>query len=966
MDEPFYSRPSTNTCIRRRRYRLASITSPLSPIHEASHASDSCPSPRLCKTLETRRFRRNFHKRQILTRKRREENLLEALLSPIFLTEEESYHLSALSMDVEMTGGETLGGLGFNSLTKSFIPSPGHLHPRHQKNDSLSSTSAASSTNSSPTTTVSTAESSSSADDKSPASSPDSPRNIIPLGVFSKPSLSSLNTSSAMTSSPNHPYRSLSPIKKARNTKNLSLNMSGSSSRPGTASSFQSNSSLNDNNRSSSAPSSPGFILPSTMPRRRPSNLGLTIKLPGPEKSIQKSTRPSLRHHVSSPSLFTPGGQAKTLSGRPSRLFTPPNHFSPVESVSSQSFSTQVPSSPIEAPGPIIEMDEEDIAMIENDGEGPKSPAYPNGPACIYEPNVFLFSEPNADMARKFDVVINVAREVVNPIKKEAEELAQDKLLSPPLATASTADSFMTAFESPQGSGSEATTPKPTPQKKDPEYIHMPWDHNTPIVGDLPKLVELIKQKSGEGKKVLIHCQCGVSRSASLIIAYGLFMNPRQTVQEAYDFVKQRSKWIGPNMSLIYQLSDWRAKLAAQNNVGRAGKGSMRGGANGIARPKMGHPSRAANSSDPTPYTPELDEPMTAPLPYIPGQVAPPRPPSPDPRDFPMPMNIQTRNADGGIITGIEPGPMSAPPGMINIPGTASVTNHGLGWGSGDAATGYVPPPLPPSSSFPRDQENDTVGDLVGFPARRGSDQGDLPPPTPSFAPKGGMIFEKRQLRNRNRKLLQSLRAEESSMPPPSPVTSSNPNNLLPSHSNGSPPQRSHSPQPSIKAILPKSSGLAALRAKKNKSELSRAMSEQSGVVRRAEISAARPNPEFHRRFPSILSSIDEPPPTPSFIQPPSSFGFPMRTPTITGKSHSDSHVMTRSRVAANASSTSSSLPSSFPGPTPSISNEVASPVDQPMSGTDNLDGVDLFSDPRSPVNQHDTLPTIRSIFDVL
>ncbi|KAF3246081.1 hypothetical protein TWF192_006934 [Orbilia oligospora] len=959
MDDPLILRSRANNNVRRRRYRLASIPSPLSPIREVLH--EPCSSPRVRKPIERqqRRCKRDFHKRHIITRKKTGEQSAGVLPSPLLLTAEESLHLTALSMDVEMTGGESLGGLGFNSLTKSFIPSPGHLHPRHHKNDSLSSTSAASSTNSSPTTTVSTVESSSSNDDKSPASSPDSPRNIIPLGIFPKPGLSALNiTSSTMASSPNHPYRSLSPIKKARNTKNLSLNMSGSSGRPGTASSFQSNASLNDNNRSSSAPSSPGFILPSTMPRRRPSNLGLTIKLPGPEKSIQKSSRPSLRHHVSSPSLFTPGGQGKTLSGRPSRLFTPPNHFSPVETVSSQSFSTQIPSSPIEAPGPIIEMDEEDIAMMENDGEGPKSPAYPNGPACIYEPNIYLFSEPNADMARNFDVVFNVAREVVNPMKKEREEEEKKKILSPPLETACSTDSFMTAFESPQGS--QSTNPNPTPQdKKDPEYIHMPWDHNTPIVGDLPRLVEMIKQKSAEGKKILVHCQCGVSRSASLIIAYGLYMNPRQTVQEAYDFVKQRSKWIGPNMSLIYQLSDWKAKLAAQNSVGRAGKSSVRGGANGMARPKLGHPSRAANSSDPTPYTPEIEEPMTAPLPYIPGQVAPPRPPSPDPRDFPMPMNIQTRNADGGIITGIEPGPMSAPPGMINIPGTASATNHGVGWGSGDARTGYAPPPPPPVTTFPSEPEGDAVGALVGFPARRGSDQGDLPPPTPSFAPKGGMIFEKRQLRNRNRKLLQSLRAEENSMPPPSPVTATNPG-LLGHHPSNSPPQRSHSPQPTIKAILPKTTGLAALRAKKNKAELSRAMSDQSGV-RRADSGAARPNPEFHRRFPSIMSSIDEPPPTPSFTQPPSSFGFPVRMPTITGKSHSDSHILTRKSEA-----TGGAISASFSGPANSSSNEIASPIDQPMSGTDNMDGIDIFSDPRSPVNQHDTLPTIRNIYDVL
>ncbi|KAF3934500.1 hypothetical protein ABW19_dt0204639 [Dactylella cylindrospora] len=857
-------------------------------------------------------------------------------------------------MDVEMTGGETLGGLGFNSLNKSFIPSPGHLQPRHQKHDSLSSNSATSSTNSSPTTTVSTVESSST-DEKSPASSPDSPHNLIPLSAFAKPGLSSLNTHSpTMSTSPNQAYRSLSPIKKARNTKNLSLNMANS--RPGTASSIQGNSSLNANNKSSSAPSSPGFILPSTMPRRRPSNLGLTIRLPGstPEKSIQKSNRPSLRHHVSSPSLFTPGGQAKTLSGRPSRLFTPPNHFSPVETVSSQSFSTQVPSSPIEAPGPIIEMDEEDIAMMENDGEGPKSPAYPDGPVCIYEPNIYLFSEPSADMARNFDVVFNVAREVVNPLKKEQETReSPTKIFSPALDTASTVDSFMTAFESPLESTSQATTPKAvTARNKDPEYIHMPWDHNTPIVADLPKLVELIRQKSMEGKKILVHCQCGVSRSASLIIAYGLFMNPRQTVQEAYDFVKQRSKWIGPNMSLIYQLSDWRAKLTTPNHTGRAGKGSMRGGPNGMARPKLGHPSRAANSSDPTPFMPDFEEPMTAPLPYIPGQVAPPRPPSPVPRDFPKPMNIQTRNPDGGIITGIEPGPMSAPPGMINIPGTVSMANHGTGWGSGDSGTGYVPPPLPPSAAYPLEQEGDIVGDLVGFPARRGSDQGDLPPPTPAFAPKGGMIFEKRALRNRNKKLLQSLKSDEN-MPPPSPVTSSNPG-FPTSFPNASPPQRSHSPQPGIKAILPKPSTLAALRGKKNKPELPRAVSETAVQPRRID-APARPNPEFHRRFPSIMSSIDEPPPTPSFNQPPSSFGFPMRTPTITGKSHSDTHIMTRSRAAG--------VSASFPGPTPSTSNDIVSPIDEPMSGTDSID---LFSDPRSPVGQHGTLPTIRSIFDVL
>ncbi|KAF8445188.1 dual specificity phosphatase, partial [Terfezia claveryi] len=150
-----------------------------------------------------------------------------------------------------------------------------------------------------------------------------------------------------------------------------------------------------------------------------------------------------------------------------------------------------------------------------------KSPAYPAGPVCIFEPNVYLFAEPDAKLASEFDVVINVAREVLNP----------------PINT-------------PKVTGSGKT-----------EYIHISWDHNTPIVDELPDLVKIIKDRVTGGKKVLVHCQCGVSRSASLLIAYALFMKPEQTVQEAYDTVKRRSKWIGPNMSLIFQLLEWKKRL---------------------------------------------------------------------------------------------------------------------------------------------------------------------------------------------------------------------------------------------------------------------------------------------------------------------------------------------------------------------------------------------------------------------
>ena len=101
---------------------------------------------------------------------------------------------------------------------------------------------------------------------------------------------------------------------------------------------------------------------------------------------------------------------------------------------------------------------------------------------------------------------------------------------------------------------------------KTPEYIHMPWEHNTDIVADLYKLVRTMDDRVKEGKRVLVHCQCGVSRSASLIVAYGIYKNPEGSVQDTYDVVKKRSKWIGPNMSLIMQLQEYRNTLGKPND----------------------------------------------------------------------------------------------------------------------------------------------------------------------------------------------------------------------------------------------------------------------------------------------------------------------------------------------------------------------------------------------------------------
>ena len=226
------------------------------------------------------------------------------------------------------------------------------------------------------------------------------------------------------------------------------------------------------------------------------------------------------------------------------------------------------------------EEDEQNFDVPQSKEEKPE--AYPHGPITVYESGIDLYLEPTAEQASKYDVILNVASEVKNPflaqnepaseperqirldggggiqyaprrdhppVRRGTDDTAKDSSPTTPKATLQT-DAF-----SPEATATSTSKP-------DPEYIHIPWEHNTDIVPDLLRFVKLIDDRVSEGKKVLVHCQCGVSRSASLVVAYGLYKNPSMSVQEAYDAVKMRSKWIGPNMSLIMQLQEFRSSLA--------------------------------------------------------------------------------------------------------------------------------------------------------------------------------------------------------------------------------------------------------------------------------------------------------------------------------------------------------------------------------------------------------------------
>lgn len=282
--------------------------------------------------------------------------------------------------------------------------------------------------------------------------------------------------------------------------------------------------------------------------------------------------------------------------------------------------------------------------------EDQKTPGYPDGPIAIYGDNVYLYLEPTADEASRFDVVINVAREVRNPfdVAKENEKSRQPSGadLSPIPDTAVTTASFATAFEYQPGDDDMVetpTTPKANPLKE-PEYIHIPWDHNTDIAPDLMSLCETIDSRTKDGKKVLIHCQQGASRSASLIIAYGLYQKPDLSVNDAYYAAQGKSRWISPNMKLMYSLQDFHKQLS-----------------NGRLAPSAAYRSRPGRSPSKHRLTLSADaidmapkEPRTAPLP---GEDVTMKDAEP------MQGPTRPRGNSSPDRPGISPGPASAPPG---------------------------------------------------------------------------------------------------------------------------------------------------------------------------------------------------------------------------------------------------------------------------------------------------------------
>jgi hypothetical protein len=101
-----------------------------------------------------------------------------------------------------------------------------------------------------------------------------------------------------------------------------------------------------------------------------------------------------------------------------------------------------------------------------------------------------------------------------------------------------------------------------------PSYTTYPWSKtNTAAAKGYYKLatlqhgetlqladaMQLLDEAKKRKKVVLVHCQCGVARSATVVIAY-IMHSLHLSLHDAYAFVQRRAPAIGPNLALLYQL----------------------------------------------------------------------------------------------------------------------------------------------------------------------------------------------------------------------------------------------------------------------------------------------------------------------------------------------------------------------------------------------------------------------------
>ncbi|XP_069376007.1 dual specificity protein phosphatase 16 [Paralichthys olivaceus] len=111
------------------------------------------------------------------------------------------------------------------------------------------------------------------------------------------------------------------------------------------------------------------------------------------------------------------------------------------------------------------------------------------------------------------------------------------------------------------------TCPKPD-FVPDSHFLRVPVNDSfcEKILPWLDRSVEFIEKAKASNARVLVHCLAGISRSATIAIAY-IMKRMDMSLDEAYRFVKEKRPTISPNFNFLGQLLDFEKKIKSPHGV---------------------------------------------------------------------------------------------------------------------------------------------------------------------------------------------------------------------------------------------------------------------------------------------------------------------------------------------------------------------------------------------------------------
>ena len=99
------------------------------------------------------------------------------------------------------------------------------------------------------------------------------------------------------------------------------------------------------------------------------------------------------------------------------------------------------------------------------------------------------------------------------------------------------------------------------------QVLHLKLYDSPEQILPFEEAAEFIRSSIASGGKVLVHCNAGQSRSASMIIYY--LMTLGNTLKSSFDYVKARKPNIGPNFGFATQLEEQEKKLFNGKSTGK-------------------------------------------------------------------------------------------------------------------------------------------------------------------------------------------------------------------------------------------------------------------------------------------------------------------------------------------------------------------------------------------------------------